>query len=894
MTKLYIPLLRSLAVLRPRLIERLNRGLDRKVTLISASAGYGKTTLVSEWIAGCDRAVAWLSLDEGDNEVSSFLTYVIAALRTIAEEIGEGVLDASESQQPLSAESTLTILLNKISALTYTFILVLDDFHVISSKPVNDALAFLLDNLPRQMHLVIATREDPQLSLSRLRAHGDLTELRAADLRFSTSEAAEFFSQVMSLALSADDIAALESRTEGWIAGLQLAALSMRGLENIPRFIHAFAGDNRYIVDYLVEEVLRRQPESIRNFLLQTSILDRLSGPLCDAVTGQGDGSVQLEALEKGNFFVIRLDDKRHWYRFHHLFAQVLYTHLKANHADAAAELHRRASLWFEQHGSTTDAIRHALAANDFARAADLIELAWPEMRRLQQGLVTLGWLKRLPDALIRCRPVLSVAYAWALMVGGEFMAVERRLLDAERWLTSTPDIQANITEMVIVDGEEFHHLPGTIAGYRAARSQVMGDIPGAIHYAQRVIELVPEGDHLRRGAALALLGLAAWTSGDLETAYRMFAEGMAGVQLAGNLSDAIGGTIALADIRISQGKLRQAMRVYERGLLLAEEHGETLLRGTVDIHIGMSGLYCEYNDLQAAAHHLEVSKELRERTGKLDNSYRWHVAMAQLLEAKGDLNAALPLLQKAERLFKSDFFPNVRPASALKARVWIKQGKVDDALDWAQEQTLSAKDNLSYLREFEHITLTRVLLAQYKRDRRSRSITEIEQFLRRLLHAAEKGGRTGSVIEVLILQALVCDMQGDIPAAVVALERALTLAESAGYVRIFVDEGEPLVPLLKAVLEQGALTTYIPRLLSASVLPVSKETTRQLLNEPLSVRELEVLLLFRTELSGPEIAGELHVSLNTLRTHTKNIYSKLEVNSRRAAVRRAEELALF
>ena len=375
-TKLYIPLPRTKVVLRPRLIERLNEGLHRKLTLISAPAGFGKTTLVSEWVAGCERPVAWLSLDEGDNDPTRFLTYLVAALQTIAPNIGEGVVSALQSPQPPPTESILTTLLNEITAIPDNFVLVLDDYHVIDAKRIDDALTFLLEHLPPQMHLVITTREDPQLPLARLRARGQLTELRAADLRFTPAEAAEFLNQVMGLNLSAEEITALETRTEGWIAGLQLAALSMQGREDIPAFIRAFAGDNRYIVDYLVEEVLQRQPDHVRSFLLQTSILDRLNGPLCDAVTGQEEGNARLEALERGNFFVVPLDDRRHWYRYHHLFAEVLSAHLRAEQPDQVATLHRRASEWYEQHGSAADAIRHALAAEDFERAADLVELA--------------------------------------------------------------------------------------------------------------------------------------------------------------------------------------------------------------------------------------------------------------------------------------------------------------------------------------------------------------------------------------------------------------------------------------------------------------------------------------------------------------------------------------
>ena len=439
-TKLYVPPPRPRVVLRPRLIERLNESLHRKLTLISAPAGFGKTTLLSGWVAGCERPAAWLSLDEGDNDPIRFLSYLVAALQTIARDIGEGVLGAVQSPHPPPTETILTALLNEIISIEDDFVLVLDDYHVIDARPVDDTLAFLLDHLPPQMHLIIATREDPHLPLSRLRVRGQMSELRAADLRFAASEAGEFLEGVMGLNLSAEDIATLGDRTEGWIAGLQLAALSMRGREDVTGFIRAFAGDNRYIVDYLVEEVLQRQPESIRGFLLQTSILDRLNGPLCDAVTGQQEGNARLEALERGNFFVVPLDDKRQWYRYHHLFAEVLFAHLMQEQPAQIPTLHRRASEWYQHNGLAADAIRHALAAADFARAADLVEMAVPAMRRSRQEATLLGWLKALPDELVHRRPVLSVAYAGTLQQGGEIEGVEDRLRDAERWLDTTAD----------------------------------------------------------------------------------------------------------------------------------------------------------------------------------------------------------------------------------------------------------------------------------------------------------------------------------------------------------------------------------------------------------------------------------------------------------------------
>src|ERR671920_419673 len=455
-TKLYVPPPRPHAVLRPRLTGRLNEGLHRKLTLISAPAGFGKTTLLGEWVAGCERPAAWLSLDEADSDPTRFLAYLVTALQTIAANVGEGVLGALRSPQPPPTESILTALLNEIAAVEDDFVLVLDDYHVVDAKPVDDALSFLIEHLPPRMHLVIATREDPQLPLARLRARGQLSELRAADLRFTPSEAAEFLEGAMGLSLSPEDVAALETRTEGWIAGLQLAALSMRGREDVSGFIRAFAGDNRYIVDYLVEEVLQRQPERIRSFLLQTSILERLSGPLCDGVTGQEEGNARLEALERGNFFVVPLDDRRHWYRYHHLFAEVLFAHLIQERPDQVSTLHRRASEWYEQNGSAADAIRHALAAGEFERAADLIEGAWPAMRQNRQEAALLGWLEALPDEVLHCRPVLGVGYAHVLLASGEFEGVEDRLRDAERWLDTTADRRARpdapAAEMAVVD----------------------------------------------------------------------------------------------------------------------------------------------------------------------------------------------------------------------------------------------------------------------------------------------------------------------------------------------------------------------------------------------------------------------------------------------------------
>jgi LuxR family maltose regulon positive regulatory protein len=903
-TKLYIPQTRvANLVPRPRLIERLNEGLrhNPSVALISAPAGFGKTTLVSDWLHQNKAPTAWLSLDEGDNDPTRFLTYLVAALQTIAPTIGPGVLAMLDSPQPPPIEAMLTVLVNDITTLPDHFTLILDDYHVIEAKAVDQALTFLLEHLPPQLHLVITTREDPPLPLARLRVRGQLTELRAADLRFTPDEAATFLNGVMDLSLSAEEVTSLENRTEGWIAGLQLAALSMRGRADVAGFIKVFAGDNRYIVDYLVEEVLQRQPEPVRNFLLETSILDRLSGPLCNAVTGQGESKARLEALERGNLFVIPLDDKRHWYRYHHLFADVLRAHLMEEQPDRVRTLHRRAREWYEQNGLTAEAIRHALAAEDFERAADLIERVVPAMRRSRQEATLLGWLQALPDEVIQCRPVLSVHYAGTLLQSGQLEGVEARLRDAERWF----DPMADRGEMAVVDETEFHGLPGWIAIYHAGMALVRGDVAGTVTYARRALDLVPEADHLGRGAAAALLGLAYWTSGDLETAYQTYAEGMARVQRAGHLSDALGCAIALADIRLAQGRRREAMSIYERGLKLATEQGAPppAVRGAADMYVGMSELYHERDDLNAATQHLLRSKELGEFAGLPQNRYRWCVAMARIREVQGDLEGALDLLDEAERLYVSDFFPNVRPIAAWKTRVWVAQGRFGEALGWARAQGLSAEDNLSYLHEFEYITLARIFLARYQRDRADRSLLEAMGLLERLLQAAEEGERTGSVIEILVLQALARQLQGDIPAALVPLQQALALAEPEGYVRIFVDEGPAMAHLLREAAARGIMPDYTGKLLAvfeteqqrrAGESPLPTSPTSPPLIEPLSQRELEVLRLFKTELSGPELADELVIGLSTLRTHTKSIYSKLNVNNRRAAVKRAEELGLI
>jgi LuxR family maltose regulon positive regulatory protein len=903
-TKFYVPRSRRDLVPRPRLAERLDRGSALKLVLVSAPAGFGKTTLLTEWLAAGppapadQRLVAWLSLDRADNDPASFWTYVIAALRTVTSEVGEGALALLQAPRPPPIETVLTALLNDLGATAGDIVLVLDDYHVIDASDVQGGMAFLLDHLPPWLHVVIASRTDPPLPLARWRARGDLAEIRAAELRFTPDEAAAYLNEMMGLRLTAQDVAALEGRTEGWIAALQLAALSMQGRDDVAGFIAGFAGDDRYVVDYLAEEVLERQPGPVQAFLLQTSILGRLSGPLCDAVTGQGGGKAMLAALDRGNLFLVPLDDRRQWYRYHRLFADVLQARLLDEQPGQVPGLHRRASAWYEQNGEPPMAIGHALAARDFGQAADLIERAIPAMRITRQEATVHGWLKALPDDAVRVRPMLSFAVAGALLTGGEPEEVEARLRDAEWWLEEAAATGegslAPPGEMVVADEEEYRRLPGAIELYRSALALVRGDVPGTVRHARRTLDLALTEDHGVRAGAAGFLGLAYWTSGDLEAAHAAWAQCAAGLRRSGQIADIFGCAIAMADIRLVQGRLGEAMRTYDQALQRASERDGPVLRGTADMYVGMSEVHRERGDLQAATQQLLRSQELGEYNGLPQNPYRWRVAMARIRQAEGDLGGALDLLNEAERLYTGDFFPNVRPVPALKARVWIAQGRLGEALGWAREQGLSADDDLSYLREFEHITLARMLLARS----RGEPVRQVTRLLERLLLAAEAGGRTRHVIEILVLQALALQAPGPIPAALTCLERALTLAEPEGYVRVFVDAGPPIGSLLRAAEKQGTTRNYVRRLLAAvsqtgQDSPVRQAPVKQALTDPLSERELDVLRLLGTELDGPAIARELMVSLNTVRTHTKNIYTKLAVTNRRAAVRRAAELDL-
>jgi LuxR family maltose regulon positive regulatory protein len=883
-------------------MKRLDAALEpgRKLALVSAPAGFGKTTLVSDWIARCARRqpaprVAWMSLDDGDNDVPRLLTHLVAALQGIEGDIGSDAADLLEGT-PTSVEAALTELINDVARMSGPIVLVLDDYHVLDAQAVHEAMAFLIDHLPPQLHLVVTSRADPPLPLARLRTRDELVELRATDLRFTPAEATSFLNQVMGLGLTLADVDALEARTEGWVAGLQLVALSIRGRTDISGFISAFTGTHRFVLDYLVDEVLQHQPPQVRGFLLRTAVLERLTGPLCDAVTEGTDGRAMLERLERANLFVVALDEDRAWFRYHHLFADVLRARMRSEEPDLVPVLHVRASDWYEHHDLVEDAVRHALAGGAFEHAAHLMELALPALRRNRQDATLLGWLDVLPDDVVRRSAVLSVFYAWRLMVSGDLDAVEDRLDAAESVLAAggTPD----------AGNEELHTLPATLAVYRASLAQARGDAAGTARHAQRALDLADPGDHLARGSAAAFLGLAAWANGDIQPALQTFSEAVRCLRLAGNLADALSSTGVLADMWLAAGRPDRARGLYEGALREARDRvggapGGVAPLPLAELHVGLGELDCELGNLAEATRHLEAAKALGERAATTENRHRWFLAMARVQEAGGEWEKAIGLLDQAAGRYRRGFFPDVRPIAAMKARIRIKQGNLTGAADWARECGVSAADDLSYLREFDHLTLVRLLIAQ-RRDRDAPDANcEAGDLLNRLGEAADGSARTGSIIEILMLHALAHEAQGHQELALEALERALTATPGAdGYVRLFLDEGASMVGLLRACEKrEGGARDRARRVLRAGA-----ETDRgavpsrpaEPLSDPLSQRELQVLRLLDSTLTGPEIARELFISQNTLRSHTKHIFTKLSENSRAAAVGRAKEHGLL
>ncbi len=886
-TKLYVPPPRPNLVSRPRLVERLDAGMGHRLVLISAPAGFGKTTLLSEWISQSDTPVAWVSLDEGDNDPVQFLAYFIAALQTIEKSIGNKALSVLQSPQPPPIDFLVTNLINDITVVDQDFAFVLDDYHLIDARPVHGILQFLLDHLPDRMHLVIATRADPPLPLARLRGRNQLTEFRAADLCFTTDEAAAFFNKAMHLDLSSDDIALLETRTEGWIAGLQLAALSMQNRQDVTSFIRAFTGDDRHIVDYLAEEVLNRQPEQVQSFLLRTSILDRLSGPLCNAVAERSDAQAMLEMLERGNLFIVPLDNERRWYRYHHLFANLLQHRLQQTQSEEIPDLHLRASEWYADNDLVPEAISHALAGGQSERAAGLLESIAMTLVK-QSKLSTLQrWLNKLPEGLLGDHPWLCVSQAWAHFVSGRLDEIEPLLQKVESRLSMLENNEASET---FADGED---ILGHVVSIRAFIVRGRGDLARTIQLSRDGLRRLPKKDSFARSALALNLGYACLISGELESASKHLEMASTISETNGHPYVALAAIYSLANIEARKGKLRQAAKVYEKALRLGTEWGSgSPLPATGYAYVGMGQVLYEWNDLDEATRHVSRGIELGEQAEDWAIPFRGYIALVRLKLAFGAADEASQALDRARAMaVKStrvlDDTAEWQPR-LWQVRLWLAQGDLAAAGRWAAE---TESHKVHDVTEFEHLTLARVLIAQ---DRSGEAVALLD----RLLEAAQAGGRTGSVIEILVLRALALEEQGDTAEALAALQEALTLAEPEGYVRIFVDEGLRMAKLLRQAASRGIAPKYVKKLLSAfepkSSVKSEIRNLQSALVEPLSERELEVLHLIAAGLSNQQIAKELFISLNTVKTHVKNINSKLNVGNRTEATARARELGLL
>jgi LuxR family maltose regulon positive regulatory protein len=919
-TKLNVPRLRGALVPRPRLTMLMDAGAEASLTLVSAPAGFGKSTVLAGWLARTStepRAAAFVSLDESDSQATTFWLYVVTALSAATSGVGASVLPLLAAGQPAS-RALLTAVLNEIGDLPTELDLILDDYHLADGTEVAEGMTFLLDHRPANLHVVVSTRADPNLPLARLRARGELVEIRARDLRFTVEETATYLTDVGGLTVRADDVVALESRTEGWAAALQLASLSLQGRDDVAGFIAGFAGDDRHVVDYLVEEVLSRQSHEVRRFLTSTSVLGPLCGDLCDAVLQTAGSRTMLEALERANLFVVPLDDQRQWYRYHHLFADVLQAHLRHERPEQVAGLHLRASQWYDRDGAPVSAVHHAMAAGDLDTAADLAEGALPALQRDRQEAVLRRWIGDFPVDVVRARPVLAVGFVGALMSSNEFTDVESRLSEVERQL---PAIEARIAAfsgdlavmpsaagpdvfgIVVVDDAELARVPSAVHLYRAGMSLVSGDLPATHEHAQRAIDASTPGDDVVRAAACGLSGLAHWACGELGDADRRYAECVVGLRRAGHVSDVLGCSITRADIALAQGRLRDARGSYEEALLLASGAGG-VPRGAADMHVGLSQVALEGGLLVEARTQLDLARSVGEEHGLPQYPYRLRATAALLAAADGDIQSALAGVADAQKVYLGDFSPDVRPLHAVSARLHLREGDVDGAVRWAYDHDVSTSQDLSYLREFEHVTLAEVLLARSRRDGDADVLVEADHLLGRLREAAQDGGRNGPLIDIVILQALAAEIRGDAERALALLDEAVEMSAQEGRAQPFNRHGALLEPMLEALAERPGAEPWPIALRdacrAASTASADGETAAPATTgggggvEALSGRELEVLHLLDTELDGPEIAQHLFVSLNTLRTHTKNIYVKLGVNNRRAAVRRGRELGLL
>ncbi|HSN94663.1 MAG TPA: LuxR C-terminal-related transcriptional regulator [Anaerolineaceae bacterium] len=870
---------------RARLLQHLNEGFSsgHKLTLISAPAGFGKTTLVSEWIGAYTGHVAWLSLDEGDSHPHRFMTYLISALQTVSETIGKSALAALQASEPPSTEALLTALLNDISSIQENFILVLDDYHTIDSKEVDGALTFLLDHLPPKMHLVITTREDPSLPLARMRARGQLTELRAADLRFTSSEAADFLNLVMKLNLSTEDVAALEARTEGWIAGLQLAALSMQGHQDTASFIQSFTGSHHFVLDYLIEEVLQRQPEDIQTFLLRTSILDRLCGPLCDAILldASSSGQATLEYLQRANLFIVPLDNERRWYRYHHLFGDLLLKRMEQKStADEIAQQHLRASQWYEDNGLIFEAFKHAVSAKNVDRAEWLME--HKEMPAYLPGVAVtiLKWLESLPLSVLNSKPSLWWKQALMMLNSYQTVGVEEKLQATESALASRMPPQAEMDEWT-------RNLVGKIAVARAMLAQTQYQIEPSLIQARRALEYLHPKNLAYRSNATEAMGFAHYLQGDMETAKQAYTEALSLAEAARDRDGVMLATTRLAQIHELRTQLHAAVETYQRALQLI---GENPIPFATVIYVGLARIYFEWNDLDTAEKYGLLSIQLSLLTEQVvDRPILSQLFMSQLKLTQGDAASAAKLLALAEQNVRQKVFTVRLPdIAAMQTQIYLSQGNIAAAAQTAQQYNIP-------------LTQAQVLIAQ---GDPSAALALLEPH-RQLVQEKKWPDQ---LLRALILQALAHHLRGDKDSARQVLGEALALAEPEGFIRIFIDKGEPMRALIldfRAWKEKQSgdrvypYRDYVDKLLAAfapsqTAPPSTTINAQSELIEPLSQRELEVLQLICQGLSNQEICQRLYLALDTVKGHNRRIFEKLDVHRRTEAIARARELNLF
>jgi LuxR family maltose regulon positive regulatory protein len=905
-TKLRVPRSHDVLV-RPRLLERLEEAASRELLLVSAPAGFGKSTLLAEWARGGGRPVAWVSLDADDNDPARLWRYLVAAVEQLHPGLEERALPLLHAPDQPALEALVTAVVNELAAAQRELSIVLDDYHVIESRPIHESLALLLERLPPGVHVAIAGRGDPPLPLARMRARGQLAEVRAEDLRFTPDEAVSLMREVWGLDLPEASVLELGDRTEGWVTGLQLAALTLRRGVDPAGLIKGFSGGHRYVLDYLTGEVLERQPDDVRRFLLDTSIVERLTGPLCDAVTGRSDGQRMLEDLERANLFLVALDEERRWYRYHRLFADLLHVRLRAEDTERPPGLHRRAAAWFEEHGLIDDAVRHAMAADDPHLAARLVEESFDEVLRRGEGATLRRWLAALPAEVVRSRPRLSLAQALAAFNAGRLEAVEPLLKDAERALAERPEEARDGLGAQSADESALANLPAAIALLRAGLAWSRGDAERTVERAlQARAHLGADADAAEGGPPIAIrwqLGLADWMRGNLPEAERVFADLAAQGRATGPPHLALSAGAILGAVQRAGGRLGAALRTYREGLEFASQPGRPPVLTAGTAHVGIAEVLYQRDQLDDALGHVDQGIALSRQLTSTQSLAQGLATLAWIRQARGDRAGALEAMEEARRAFPDpDVVSLYNPVPAERARLLLAHGEVAEAAGWTRDIGLSQRDEPTYAREREYLVLARVLLA-------IQAPARALELLGCLGALARAQGRTASVIEVGALQALGLHAAGDRDGALAALVEALGLAWPEGYVRVFADEGPAMASLLGAVVGGGRRERatgaeqipmdYLGRLLRAlQPAPAAggPEAPRRpaALIEALTERELEVLRMLAVGKRNQEIADELVVTLHTVKKHVTHTFEKLGVANRTQAVARARQLGLL